>query len=158
MKHNDNIKFLIILLISTFLFSCTGKNKTETEKQSLMDADAEFSKYSETKGQFKAFLQYADENATLMRPKSMPVIGKKEIEKLYNTRSDSSYMLTWKPLFAEVSSSGDLGYTYGTWLLIAKDEEQNDINSEGTYTTVWKKQSDGSWKWVLDTGNEGLKK
>ena len=26
----------------------------------------------------------------------------------------------------------------------------------GTYVTIWKKDADGTWKWVLDSGNEGL--
>ena len=140
------------------MLSCSGKNNAETEKASLLKADIEFSKYSENNGQIKAFIQYADDNATLMRPNSMPVNGKKEIEKLYSGKSDSSYVLTWKPLFAEVAKSADIGYTYGTWLLIAKNEDQKELNSEGTYATVWKKQGDGSWKWILDTGNDGLKK
>jgi ketosteroid isomerase-like protein len=158
MKFDHSVKIYSVLFLSVLLLSCSRKNTTETEKQSLLNADIEFSKYSENYGQIKAFIQYADDNATLLRPNSMPVKGKKEIEKLYSTKSDTSYVLTWKPLFAEAAESADMGYTYGTWLLIAKDEEQKEINSEGTYTTVWKKQSDGTWKWLLDTGNDGLKK
>jgi hypothetical protein len=30
-------------------------------------------------------------------------------------------------------------------------------HEEGTYCTVWKKDKDKKWKFVLDTGNEGLK-
>jgi ketosteroid isomerase-like protein len=157
MKLHRAIKIQYVLVLSVCLFSCSKKNNSEEVKQALLNADVEFSKYSESQGQIKAFIQYADENATLMRPNSMPVISKKEIEKLYSTKSDTSYVLTWKPLFAEVAESADLGYTYGTWLLIAKNEEQKGINSEGTYSTVWKKQNDGSWKWLLDSGNDGLK-
>jgi ketosteroid isomerase-like protein len=28
---------------------------------------------------------------------------------------------------------------------------------QGTYTTFWKKDKKGKWKFVLDTGNDGLK-
>jgi ketosteroid isomerase-like protein len=28
----------------------------------------------------------------------------------------------------------------------------------GTYISIWKKQSDGNWKFVLDSGNEGVGK
>jgi ketosteroid isomerase-like protein len=26
----------------------------------------------------------------------------------------------------------------------------------GTYTSIWKKEKNGKWKFVLDTGNEGI--
>jgi ketosteroid isomerase-like protein len=28
--------------------------------------------------------------------------------------------------------------------------------SKGTYVTIWRKQKDGKWKFVLDTGNQGV--
>jgi hypothetical protein len=27
---------------------------------------------------------------------------------------------------------------------------------KGTYVSIWKKDENGNWKWVLDTGNPGL--
>jgi ketosteroid isomerase-like protein len=34
--------------------------------------------------------------------------------------------------------------------------KDKDTTIFGTYTSIWKKQSDGTWKFVLDTGNEGV--
>jgi ketosteroid isomerase-like protein len=31
-----------------------------------------------------------------------------------------------------------------------------DTVLRGTYVSVWKKQKDGKWKFMLDTGNEGI--
>ena len=62
------------------------------------------------------------------------------------------YTLTWVPIKADVARSGELGFTYGTYLLTIK----NIGKEEGTYCTIWKKDKNHSWKFVLDTGNEGL--
>jgi ketosteroid isomerase-like protein len=66
---------------------------------------------------------------------------------------DQGNKLTWSPQFSDVS--GDLAYTYGTWTFTSKDKDKdgNPIKQTGKYTTIWKKQSDGSWKVVLDMGN-----
>jgi len=44
-----------------------------------------------------------------------------------------------------------LGFTYGVYTLSIKDSVY-----KGTYVSIWKKQNDGSWKFVLDSGNEGI--
>ena len=62
-------------------------------------------------------------------------------------------VLTWKPAKALIAQSVELGYTYGFWTIIA----QNDT-SRGTYLTIWKKNAMSEWKFIADTGNEGLGK
>ena len=151
------------LLAALLIFiSCMQPQHEETAKnlnldslrQVLKNTDQAFSDLSKQKGQQAAFLEYMDENVTMLQPNSMPLVGKDTIRKRYAQRSDTSFTLTWTPLFADIAASGELGYTYGTWLLQTKSGEKD----EGTYATVWKQDSKGNWKFVLDTGNEGLKK
>jgi ketosteroid isomerase-like protein len=49
---------------------------------------------------------------------------------------------------AEASISGDMGYTFGNWKFTKKDRVMY-----GNYSTIWKKQVNGSWKFVCDGGN-----
>jgi ketosteroid isomerase-like protein len=56
--------------------------------------------------------------------------------------------ISWEPYKAEASSSGDLGYTLGNWKLVTPD-----TTYYGNYYTAWKKGKDGTWKWVVDGGN-----
>jgi ketosteroid isomerase-like protein len=65
---------------------------------------------------------------------------------------DPADRLTWKPVKIEVADSGDLAYSLGTWQLQGKDQKGNDVTQTGKYITIWKKQKDGSWKVVADTG------
>lgn len=52
--------------------------------------------------------------------------------------------LAWWPTFAGIASSGDLGFTTGPVEVGGK--------RSGHYFTVWKKQADGTWKWIYDGG------
>jgi ketosteroid isomerase-like protein len=100
----------------------------------------------------KAFLEFSDQDAVLLRSHSMPIEGKANIGKNLTAINDTLFTLTWKPLHITISESADLAYTYGTFSSVVNDT----LRTEGTYLTIWKKQDDLSWKWILDTGNEGL--
>ena len=128
------------------------KARLDSLRNDLLQTDNAFSQLSEQKGRNAAFIAYAAEHATMLRPYSMPVTGKDTIISLFKGYPDSSYALTWVPIRADVARSGELGFTYGTYLLKIK----NVGNEEGTYCTIWKKDKNHSWKFVLDTGNEGL--
>jgi ketosteroid isomerase-like protein len=52
-----------------------------------------------------------------------------------------------------MAASGDLGYTYGNYILKSKNKEGKVVASYGKYMSVWKKQKDGSWKVAVDMGN-----
>lgn len=143
------IYFGIILLF----LGCQNKENKEEHLKSLINADIAFSARSEKVGNKQAFLEYADSSAVLLRPGSNPVIGLTEIMKLYERVTDTNYLLTWTPSGGDVSVCGDLGYTYGIYRLTSGDEIH-----EGTYATMWKRNSKGEWKFVMDTGNEGLGK
>jgi ketosteroid isomerase-like protein len=62
--------------------------------------------------------------------------------------------LTWKPTRAEVLAGADVGYTVGTWERRAKAADGQTSVAHGQYLTVWRRQSDGTWKAVFDTGGE----
>lgn len=62
--------------------------------------------------------------------------------------------LTWKPTHAEVLVGADVGYTVGIWERRAKAADGQTATAHGNYMTVWRKQSDGSWKAIFDTGSE----
>jgi ketosteroid isomerase-like protein len=137
------------------LFSDYNKGSNingENLKDTLMNIDREFSKLSAAKGIKIAFTSYADDEVILLRQGRHPVLGIEELKELYNNLEDDGSILTWEPVKADVSGSGDLGYTFGNWELTAKSEAGTDTIYYGNYTTIWKKQPDGSWKFVLDGG------
>jgi ketosteroid isomerase-like protein len=64
--------------------------------------------------------------------------------------------ISWHPVRVQVAKSGELGYTSGTYQMAFNDPSGKAISDTGKYVTVWKKQSDGSWKVLLDIFNSDL--
>jgi len=146
------MKTLIIIVASSFLFSCSTDSRMEKLNQELIDADLAFSDLSSEMGMNHAFITYCASDGVLLRPNSMPVTGKEAISELISQNDDSEFQLTWEPSDAMVSRSGDMGFTYGIYTMQLKN---GTTSRKGTYTSVWIKEN-GSWKFALDTGNEGL--
>ena len=104
-------------------------------------------------GMFKAFLHYFADDGVMLSDNTRPIEGKSSLEEVFAAGSDSLIILEWKPLFERIGQGGDLGYTWGEYKRTIKTTGEV---SRGNYVTIWKLQDDGSWKFVLDTGTEGL--
>jgi ketosteroid isomerase-like protein len=152
--HIPRCHTLMIIFI-VLLGSCTSTGVNDKASEELIKADKAFSKLSEEKGMNTAFLSYIAEEAVLLRPNKQPIKGKQKIQEIYS-KPDSTFTLTWEPLFAEISRSGELGYTYGIYNFESYGPDGLPVVEKGTYATFWEKNDDGAWKFVLDTGNPGL--
>ncbi|MBX7124594.1 MAG: DUF4440 domain-containing protein [Cyclobacteriaceae bacterium] len=137
----------IWLLIA--LFACEAPMR-ESGQDAIMRTDREFSAMSAEKGVAAAFVAYADDEVVKPSEGSQPIFGKDALAASYNGRK-LNFRLTWEPLKAE--ASGDLGYTFGNWTLKSTTTTGRDTTTYGNYVSIWKRQPDGSWKYVLDTGN-----
>ena len=144
-------KVFLPVFILGLLFSCTEKKPVPNPKE-LIEADLAFSEYSAKYGIQKAFVEFAHDSVVKLKQYSMPIVGKQALIDSYAGKSDSGLLLTWKPSDAAIAKSGELGFTYGIWTFIAKGD-----TSRGTYLSVWKKDKAGHWKYLADTGNDGLK-
>ncbi|MBE2218512.1 MAG: DUF4440 domain-containing protein [Ignavibacteria bacterium] len=148
------MKYLMISFI-VITMNIYSQSDIEKGKEGLKAVDRKFSDLSQKKGMVEAFLAYADENAVILRDYTMPIVGRDAV-KAFISEGSNDFTLIWEPLFADISTSLDLGYTYGTYVLTYMDKDNNEQQAKGTYLTIWKKDSSGSWKWVLDNGNQGL--
>ena len=155
MKFFKESSFIITvgILMSIIIFfsgSYPADEKTGGSEEELIKADKEFSEKSIKEGIASSFIAYADEDVILMRDKQFPIIGKKGLEEHYSKVKKGDAKLEWNPIKAVVANSGELGYTFGDWIYTAKGSKDTVY---GNYVTIWKKQKDGSWKFILDGGN-----
>jgi ketosteroid isomerase-like protein len=155
--------FKLLIVFILLITGCNPSINMNQEKEKLLQTDIEFSNRSAEVGNHQAFLEFASPDVVLLKPESYPIVGKPALKKLYNELSDSYYRLTWKPSYCRISASGDLGYTFGIYLLEITEArlpegqgEQKGQTSQGTYCSIWEKNAKGEWRFVLDTGNSGL--
>lgn len=144
----------IIVLLGTTACNSPKQNELDlvAEKIGLLQSDKAFSDLSMQKGMKAAFLEVLDSNAVLIRSNYLPIVGANAIDYLLQ-QNDTSYSINWQPQQAVVSQSADMGYTFGVYAVRPKYQ---DTVLYGTYVNIWKKDADGNWKIVLDTGNEGI--
>jgi ketosteroid isomerase-like protein len=60
--------------------------------------------------------------------------------------------LTWSASFTDVSTDGTLGYNYGRFESRRPGPDGREIIRGGFFLTIWKRQPDGTWRYVMDTG------
>jgi|SRR5579862_4626416 len=120
--------------------------------ETLIQLEGEFMKSAAEKGS-KGYLSYYAEDAVEI-PNGGPLLeGKMNIAPGMSFLDDPNNRLTWTPVGGDISSSGDLGYTYGTYEFHSNDKDGKPHIEHGKYTSIWKLQKDGSWKVALDMGN-----
>ncbi|OFX21123.1 MAG: hypothetical protein A2041_11215 [Bacteroidetes bacterium GWA2_31_9b] len=151
------VKFSLPIFLVIILFTkCNMNTNMDQERENILKADIDFSNRSVEVGNHQAFIEFASQDVVLLKPNSYPIVGKEALKQLYTEISDTNYRLTWKPSFARVAKSCDLGYSFGIYLLEITKGENIGQSFQGTYATVWEKNAKGEWRFVLDTGNPGL--
>ncbi len=127
----------------------------DAQREALLQADEDFNKASAERGVAAWAAAFADD--ARMFPPSGPILhGLPAIRDRWEKLKFSPAGLSWKPAFADVAASGDLGYTVGYWEKPGKDKEGRPVVARGKYLTVWRKQADGRWKIVADIGSEDI--
>ena len=117
----------------------------------LLKMESEFQNATAEDG-WNGFLTYFAEEAVEL-PNGESVMKGKEVIRKSLGEWAPGMSLTWTPSGSGIAASGDLGYTYGEYTFKTRDKDGHPIVRYGKYTTIWKKQSDGTWKIALDMGN-----
>lgn len=144
------IRMVMISLI-VLMAGCSGGSEEDLRakaKEEILQAEKAFQQMAREKGIAEAFSFFADEEGIVLRGDSL-VKGKEIIRSYYSSRK-GSLELNWTPDFVDAASSGDLGYTYGHYTFTATDSTGTKREGSGVFHTVWKKQADGSWRFVWD--------
>ena len=140
----------IFILFSIIIFiSCTGSENIESYKKEILQTEQAFADMAREQGIQNAFLAFAADSAVLSRNNKI-LKGRDEFIKYFSNPVWQNADLQWEPDFIDVAASGDLAYTYGSYSFSVSDSSGKTTTSHGIFHTVWKRQKDGSWKFVWD--------
>jgi ketosteroid isomerase-like protein len=123
----------------------------ETATMQVRAADSSFSDLAYRMGTAFAFSNTAADNGVVFGTPQL-VVGPDAIRSFYAVQ-ETSTSLTWRPVFAVVAGSRDLGFTIGEYIATGRGPSGAAVQRFGKYLTVWKLQRDGVWKFVVDGGN-----
>jgi len=110
--------------------------------QTAIDAERAFVADAQTLGQWTAFRKYAADDAVMFVPQQV------NAQEFLKGRKDPPTSVYWWPGKSFVSCDGSYAVNTGPWV-------RQYGKAVGYFTTVWKRQPDGSWKWIYD-GGDGL--
>jgi ketosteroid isomerase-like protein len=133
------------LILSTIFLA--GRVYAADPADVLKDADRAFSALAVKEGPGRAFQAFAAADVTLLNA-AQPHVTPNDFPKSFGP--DDKFV--WEPDEAQISAGGDMGYTMGHATITGKDKEGKPTLSHSRYVTIWRKQPDGSWKFIFDGG------
>jgi ketosteroid isomerase-like protein len=160
MKYSLSILLILVLAgaCRTQVETPRSMNPAAAVRQKAIDeireTDQNFSILSEKQGMAKAFTTYAADDVVKLNDGAAPAVGFDSLRAQMARMPRNGSTLTWQVLKADAAQSGELGYTFGQWMLTNKDERGKSTAHYGVYVTVWKRQRNGQWRFVVDGGNE----
>jgi hypothetical protein len=132
-----------VLFISVFFY----KLLTAQNAQVLVAAEKAFEKSCLESGIRNGFLANVDSNGIVFTGK-----GPEDAKQFWRSLGAFDGIFSWSPSYAELSVSGNWGYTTGNYE--HRPKTLKDAPDEcGQYTTLWGKNDQGEWKYLMDIGN-----
>jgi uncharacterized protein (TIGR02246 family) len=152
-------KTLLVSLSSLLLVALTACTSAPpppavdvaAEQTKLRDLESGWVKDAAAKDLEKSVAHYADD-AVLMMPGAPAAKGKDAIRAAWKgLLADPNLKLTFSADRVEISQAGDLATTQGSYTMtVTNPKTKKPVEDKGSYVTVFKKQSDGSWKVIED--------
>jgi len=146
-----NPRLVASLSLAAALVAGCARPDTERFKAELIAADKALCASSVSRGPKAAFLAAIARDGKLLNDRRL---GTDAVNNVF-IQFPATVTLTWEPAYADVSASGELGYTWGRYELAVPMTKLGSppLVRRGNYVTVWKRQPGGVWKVVLAGGN-----
>ncbi len=126
------------------------------DEAAIRAADAATLKAAQVKNVDRVISNYA-EDAVWLPPNAPTVQGKASIRAGWSQfLATPGLNIDWHIEKLDIAHSGDLAYTFYKYQMTMQGPGGKAIADHGKDLAVWKKQSDGSWKMIVDTFNSDL--
>ena len=135
---------------------CRPGTDVAAATRELLATDQAWATLAAANGPVDSIVAYWTPDARVVLPGQPVVAGTGAIRQMVTAMQGiPGFHISWSPDSAIVSSSGDLGYTYGTNRITAPDSSGTLRTTQGRYITVWRKEPNGPWRCTFDIFNEG---
>ena len=119
----------------------------------VREADSAFAIAADLQGTGIAFASFVAPQGVVFSGSEI-IIGTDAVRALYDEQQRAGGTLNWRPVYANAVESGDLGWTVGEYVFTGRGANGSVVQRFGKYLTIWKKQPDGEWRFVVDGGNQ----
>lgn len=145
-------RYAVWLFLTALAAGCKTGTANHQQKaiEEIRQAEAAFSQRVREKGIAAGFGDFADSSAVIKRENDSLITGPAGIRRYYSQPYFQRATVEWSPDFTDASPDGRMGYTYGRYTWVHTDSSGRKTESRGVFHTVWKKQKDGTWRYVWD--------
>lgn len=117
----------------------SGGRGSYPEPTAVIRAEIAFNQRAQTEGQWTAFRKTADKDAIMFVPQVV------NAQRWLGTQANPPQSVAWWPSRVFMSCDGSYAATTGGW--------QRPDGSVGYFTTLWRRQKRGDYRWVFDHGD-----
>jgi uncharacterized protein (TIGR02246 family) len=137
------------------LAGCSSVDTRPGDVRAIEKLEADWVQVIKAKDLDQWVLFYAEDGAILI-PNAPPVAGRDNIRAmLAPVLRDPNYAYNFHA--EKIEASGDLAYSRGIYEATRTDRKTHEpVTDQGKYITVYKRQSDGSWKAIQDMASSDL--
>ena len=141
---------LCVSLFGGLLASCAPRIDLAAERAAIQTVDSQM--VSALNGRdLERWLSFLADDASMLPPNAPAVTGKSAIRTLLSElMAIPNFEVAHHPGTVEISRSGDLAYVHYSYELTIKASAGEAVMQRGKDVSVFKKQSDGSWKLLID--------
>jgi uncharacterized protein (TIGR02246 family) len=150
---------LLIVIQSALVLTSCGPSATVDTRAEAAAIQALDEQWSATAGKndVDGTVAFYTDDAVVLPPNAPIAKDRKSIRESWAGLLGRNTAVSWKVSKVEVAASGDVGYLYGTYALTIRDPKGGPpVRDTGKNVEIWKKQSDGKWKCIVDTYNSDL--
>lgn len=124
----------------------------------VVQTEYDFARLAKEKGNIEAFYHYIADTGIALSfdgpPNTKESYGQNLAQPTPNKPpEDKRPILAWEPFYSFVAGSEDLAYNFGPYTFTAYDQNGQQHLLTGYFVTVWQRQPDNSWRFLLDGGN-----
>jgi ketosteroid isomerase-like protein len=123
----------------------------EQLKAEVAKMEDEFCAMTQEKGVRAAFEHFAAPDAVFLDTDPTKYRGPAAVRQRFGP-DKAGTKVTWSAMHTDVSDDGTMGYNYGRYEWRFPGPDGKEQVSTGYFMTVWKRQPNGTWRYVLDTG------
>ena len=114
-----------------------GRN-SYADPSAVIAAELAFARLAQEKGQWTAFAATSAKDAVMFEPRMVLA------QVWLKGRANPPVALKWQPHQVWSSCDGSLMVSHGAW---------QGPRRTGYFTTLWQRQRDGTYKWIVDSGD-----
>ena len=153
------MRFAIMLFVLMNMMLSVYAADLDKERATIIEIDKQWATVAAEGRDVERIISFWADDAKIFAP-GMPLIeGKTAIRQfVQNSLATPGFSIRWNTIEVVVSPDGSMAYATGSNQTTLNDPQGKKVTIYGKAVTVWRKESSGTWKCIIDIWNDDPQK